>query len=220
MSKSVRLLILLALFAIAAIASVPAGSQTLYRCGSNYQDRPCEGKDQKEIKITNTSNADAGAKNGVDNQCTARGAAAQKIVWSREGGATMDKMLADAKSPEQKKLVTDVYEKRGTSSEIRAAIEAECVAEKEKAAKLPAPPGTQEQQKQDPPPPGTEKPQNQQSAASAPNPAEEKKRKCDALRNQRESVTNKLRTGGGVYNQESLNQQKRDIDSRISSNQC
>ena len=71
----------------------------------------------------------------ADTECTLRGEKAQKISWIRETGALMERQLAGAKSPAEKKLIQDVYQKRGTAVEVRAAVETDCREEKERMAR-------------------------------------------------------------------------------------
>lgn len=57
-----------------------------------------------------------------------------KIVWARESGATREQQLGWGTQSQQ--LVDSAYSyyKRGSAPEIRAAVEAECVADKERQA--------------------------------------------------------------------------------------
>ena len=120
----------------AAAFCAPAGAQKMYRCGSTYQETPCTGNQQgKEISAAGPVRAQPA---GADAACAQRGAASQKIVWAREAGATAEKALADVEGKslsrnqkeEEKRLIADVYQKRGSAPEIRAAIEADCMADK------------------------------------------------------------------------------------------
>ena len=118
----------------ALLLSNPTTAQTLYRCGNQYQDKPCEkGEPAKRISAGAKRTASA-ATPASDAECARRGERALKIVWARETGATAEQQLAEVPSsaPDQQRLVTAVYEKRGSAPEIRAAIEADCMAEKEK----------------------------------------------------------------------------------------
>lgn len=112
-------------------------AQAMYRCGNTYQDSPCSSGTSKKIsgagavevsanKPKNSSNA----RPAPDPVCIARGQDAQKIVWAREGGLSEEQMLVKAKSAAEKRLVTDVYRFRGTSNEVKAAMEAACMDEK------------------------------------------------------------------------------------------
>jgi hypothetical protein len=124
------------------LVGASAFSQKMYRCGNSYQDRPCEGAQvSKEVRSFVTS-APQTAVASEDAQCRQRGVAAQKIVWSREGGALAEKLIAEAATKsrdvnaaaDMKSLIIEVYNKRGSAPEVRAAIEADCVAAKKQAA--------------------------------------------------------------------------------------
>jgi hypothetical protein len=133
-----------AALACAAI-SAPVGAQTMYKCGKQYQDRPCDAGQQGRAVGSATSSQPAGGAAG-DADCAQRGGDALKVAWSREGGATAERLLAEidakgippSKKADEKALVQSVYQKRGSAPQIRAAVEAECLAEKEKAAQAAA----------------------------------------------------------------------------------
>lgn len=117
----------------------------MYKCGKQYQDRPCDaGQQGRAVGNATTAQPPAGAVS--DAECTQRGSDSLKIVWSREGGATADRLLSEidakgippSKKAEERMLVQSVYQKRGSAPQIRAAIEADCLAEKEKAAQAAA----------------------------------------------------------------------------------
>lgn len=116
--------------AIAALLlALPAAAQ-MYRCGNAYQDRPCEGEPGKVIGSGSPSSSSSGSYA----ECNLRGEKAQKISWIRETGVMEEKQLASAKSYADKKLIQEVYQRRGTAVEIRAAVEADCRDEKDRAA--------------------------------------------------------------------------------------
>ena len=117
---------------------VPAAAQKMYRCGNVYQDRPCDNGQAAKVVSGNGGGSSLPDKPGADAACTQRGLDSQKIVWSREAGATAEKMLAQAKTSSEKTLVTDVYRRYGSAPQVRAAIEADCLADKEKAAQAAA----------------------------------------------------------------------------------
>lgn len=123
------------LLVLAATAMAPAQAQKMYRCGSNYQDRPCSGQDSRVVSSSGAGPA-AAASAPVDAACTRRAAEAQKIAWVRETGKTEAEQAAA--QPAQRDLVAEVYRRRGSSLEIRNAIESECVVEKERAAQAAA----------------------------------------------------------------------------------
>lgn len=107
-----------------------AQAQNLYRCGSTYQDKPCDNGQAGQLIKKNPSPSTSN-KPPLDANCIRRGEEAKKIIWLKEGGAFQDKVAADAKTGEQRKLIADVYALRGNSNDIRIKIESDCMAEKE-----------------------------------------------------------------------------------------
>ena len=70
-----------------------AEAQTMYRCGSVYQDRPCDaGAKSKVVGSTGSASAAPAPAAGVDPECGQRARDSQKIVWAREGGATEERL--------------------------------------------------------------------------------------------------------------------------------
>lgn len=84
----------------------------MFRCGSAYQDRPCETETGKVIGNTNAV-APPTSKQATDTDCTQRGVSAQRVMWAREAGKTAESQLESATGPEARRLITDVYRKRG-----------------------------------------------------------------------------------------------------------
>jgi hypothetical protein len=116
----------------------------VYRCGKVYQDRPCEGAQPGKAmtglgaspKAADSSPA-ASPGTAANPVCVRRGTDSQKIVWSREAGATEEKLLSEESNAARRQLISDVYRVRGTAPQVRARIEAEChaeMAEKARAA--------------------------------------------------------------------------------------
>src|SRR6266850_5925366 len=104
-------------------------SQTLYKCGRTYQDRPCDdGKGRSMGAATSSLGVTSGP---TDAECVQRGQDSLKIVWAREGGATEERMLAEAPTPAQRRLVQEVYRERGSASQIQSAIATGCIAQKQ-----------------------------------------------------------------------------------------
>lgn len=118
-------------------------AQKTYRCGSVYQDRPCEdAQNSKEVRYLGAATPTPTAQS-TDQQCKQRGLDSQKIVWARQSGVLAEKLIADLatkgldsnKTNEEKDLITAVYQKqRGSAPEISASIEADCVDAKKQAA--------------------------------------------------------------------------------------
>ncbi|HCN88808.1 MAG TPA: hypothetical protein DIT28_06470 [Oxalobacteraceae bacterium] len=193
----------------------------MYRCGKTYQDRPCDNGQQGKV-IGNSEAPHATGKSVVDASCARRGNDAQKIVWSRGAGALQDQLQAAAGSGEQRKLIADVYAIRGTSSAVRAAIETDCVQEKEKSAlaatmlggagNAPSAPSTDMPRKADDS--GAEAARRADNAARANRTAAARKRAlCGDLKVQSDRNRSSQRGGGDVAQMERLNQQRRATDS-------
>ncbi|MBI1890526.1 MAG: hypothetical protein HYS18_07770 [Burkholderiales bacterium] len=215
-----------AAFVIGIAAVLPSHAQGMFKCGNSYQDRPCDGKDSgKELKVRNTIAAEGGANPVNDAQCATRGARAQKMVWAREGGATQEKMLGEARSADERELVMEVYARRGTSHEVRAAIEATCVAEKERMAKAAALLESAGLKKQEMPQASANTQQRDAGAsnntmAQSSSAEDKKKRTCDNLRKQRSDTVSSQRSGGSGSRQDAWNQQIRELDNKLRENQC
>ncbi|HXA46240.1 MAG TPA: hypothetical protein VNW52_01320 [Burkholderiaceae bacterium] len=110
-------------------ACVAVHAQTMVRCGNIYQDHPCENGQSGKV-IGKMNHTDSGVKSSSDALCAQRGIDAQKMVWAREGGATQERMMQSAYTEDQRKLVLEVYNNRGSAPEVRSAVEASCVADK------------------------------------------------------------------------------------------
>lgn len=207
-----------------------AFSQKMYRCGNSYQDRPCEGAQvSKEVRRFGTSSPQA-AVASQDAQCRQRGIDAQKIAWSREGGALAEKLMAEVSAKkmdadtaaDMKRLIVDVYNKRGSAPEVRAAIEADCVAAKKQAelaaatiaagvklqAKNPPAAGAAPNRTIEPENPITAAPGNEAPVANA---AERNRTLCASISNKMD-VLQKAQRGGGVAAIENLKQRAQDAE--------
>ncbi len=112
----------------------------LYRCGNTYQDTPCKISNgnsnvSNPIKIKTTANSGtAQAGKTVDADCTQRGNIAKKIMWMRETGKTAEEQIANPQDGASERLIRDVYNHRGSSIQVKNAIEQECMQQKEKDA--------------------------------------------------------------------------------------
>ncbi|CAN5213372.1 hypothetical protein BH11PSE11_BH11PSE11_09260 [soil metagenome] len=213
-------------------------SQSLYRCGSVYQDRPCEGGQQGKI-IGSTGNTTHSAKPTADAECTQKGARTLKIVWSREAGAGAEKQMADIdarqspNSAEEKKLVMEVFARRGSASEVRAAIEADCMQDKERAGQAAALINAAQALTGKPQPtvapPPTVAPDTREAGAKAADARREevaareksqKKSRCDDLKSRLVGIRNEQRTGGDVRTMERLNQNSRETENLLRETGC
>ena len=219
----------------AAVLCGAVHAQSMYRCGSVYQDRPCEGKDPGK-RIGSTGSPQSADKPVADAECAQRGAETLKIVWKREAGASADKQIADLnagrsgppKMFDERKLIADVYNKRGSAPEVRAAIEADCMLEKERAAQAAAwaaampQPG---QSKAGAPPAASSEADAKTADArrreeTTAKDAANKKARCEDYNSQLEEITSTQRRGGDVREMERLNQKRRDIDSQSRAMGC
>ncbi|MBI3382777.1 MAG: hypothetical protein HY019_12295 [Aquabacterium sp.] len=116
----------------ACLMPVVGHAQTMYRCGATYQDRPCNGVDSKPVgsHVRQAAGQSVGAAS-IDPVCEARGTAAQKLMWEKESGRTLSEQLA--KPGADANLARNVYGRRGSSLDVRRAIEADCVKEMDQA---------------------------------------------------------------------------------------
>lgn len=179
-----------------------AGAQRMYRCGNAYQDRPCEGAQQGREVRDFSGPAAAVNRQTTDAQCARLGEEAMKVVWAREGGATREQQLAN--HPQDQWMIESVYLKRGSAPEIRAAVEAECVADKERQAAALAAAAARVQGTATVPPPSAQGPsaadmarfQQRQDAEIAANQEAFKKSRCADLSRQSESLRRQERAGG------------------------
>ena len=131
--------------ALVSISSIALAGEPQYRCGNKYQDAPCDNGEQG-ARVGNSDSAtpvpvqSRAQMQAVSADCSARGKESLKISRARESGATADKQLAEVDSrklsaqqaAQEKRLISSVYAKRTSATAIRADIEAECMAEKEK----------------------------------------------------------------------------------------
>jgi hypothetical protein len=218
------------LLLIAMLLVWPVYAQKMYRCGSQYQDRPCDaGQKSKTVGSTGVG-ASANTPSG-DPQCAQRGKDALKIVWSREGGATQERLLSDATNAEAKQLVIDVYRRRGSAAEVQAAVEADCVVQKEKQERAdalataaaraqkeagiqPAAPAAAPAPVSDPN--AGERARQERAALEE----KEKKRTCAGLHQQMEDLRAQERVGGSTGTMEALRGQRRRLQSQTDSNGC
>lgn len=128
-----RLHILVICAGVLAWLALPGHAQKMYRCGNAYQDRPCENTQQsREVRNFGGASHTPADRSNTDVQCVRMGEEAVKIVWARESGATQEQQLASR--PQDRWLIETVYMRRGSAPEIRSAVEASCMAERERQA--------------------------------------------------------------------------------------
>lgn len=120
------------------VCSQATPAADFYRCGNSYQDTPCANASiinktiKSNAKVTNeVSNSNDLQPVKIDADCKQRGEAAKKIMWAREVGKTLDQQLETSQDGYTQALVKNVYNHRGSSLEVRNAIEQECMQQKE-----------------------------------------------------------------------------------------
>jgi hypothetical protein len=231
----------LALTVVAALTllTLPARAQKMYRCGNSFQDLPCAGAQQGKVVGNVGTPTAATSTPAKDTQCTQRGADAMKIVWMRDNGATKERQMAelDAKSisearrQEEMQLIESVYSKRGSAPAVRATVESECVAEKERfsqAAALaaaavrlqggtPVAPTTSSRAPSESDLARMEARQREEIAA---NEEVFKKSRCADMARQYENLRRQERAGGSVGTMVRLNDLRRSLDDRQRSEGC
>lgn len=108
---------------------------TMYRCGNSFQDTPCTNKNKSTQSPTKANSSPTQQSTAptlkVDADCKQRGDDAKKIMWLREAGKTQTQQIESAPNHHAKTLVKDVYNLRGTSLEVKNAIEQACMQQKE-----------------------------------------------------------------------------------------
>jgi hypothetical protein len=233
------------IFRIAAIVSafVASGAaHAVYRCGNVFQDTPCDaagtqmtpgGVRPSQPAPRAATPAPAGTATAGASPfaaaCSRIGEEAQKMVWKREGGATQERQMGELPAgnrQEMAKVLDSVYRKRGSAPEVRAAIEAECVAERQQAADQAAVlrallPANASQAGLAPTPSSaadasasTASTASKAQAGSGPNPA------CVGWRRDLAWVNGQLRAGGNAASMERLQGQRRDIEKSLGESRC
>lgn len=231
--KARSLLVWLGAAALMSMAGF-AHAQKMYRCGNAYQDRPCEGTQAQGKVVNNWSGSSSGGSLTQDGPCSRRGADALKVVWARDNGTQREQQIADvdrlglsAPSYEERvQIIESVYAKRGSAPEIRAAVESECLAEKERQAQAAAlaataariagggaaagpAPGARGPSESD-----IERMEARRHAEMEANAAAFKQSRCADLARQYESLRNQERTGGSSATMARHAERRRELDER------
>lgn len=214
--------IVVLMLACAAVLSVSqAQAQRMYRCGNAYQDRPCEGA-QAGKEVRNFGGSSSSARTVADPQCARMGEDSMKVSWAREGGITKEQQLAER--PADQWLIETVYLRRGTAQEIRAAIEASCMADRERqAAAARAQGATTAPPSASPQGPSAEdmaRFQERRDAEIAANQEAFKQSRCTDLKRQYDSLAQQERAGGSSATMQMLRDRRRSLDERRSSEGC
>lgn len=215
------------LVAAAAGGAPSAFAQTMYRCGSSFQDHPCAAG---QAGVALGSGAAPRAARGASStasaspsvRCTQRGVAAQQISWMREAGKTEQEQAATA-GPDKRDLVAEVYGRHGSSVEVRAAIEADCAAREARAAELaaagigvPAIRSDAIEATAPQPAPAPAAPVDN----NANNAANRKKAMCKSLNDERDTILARQRNPNHQSAAEALRQQYRDVNDRLREAGC
>ena len=231
MNRPLRLLLAAAI----ASSALAASAQTMYRCGSSYQDHPCGGGQAGTVIGTGSPSGSAQpatAASASSAQCSQRGIAAQKISWMREAGKTEQEQEATASGMLQRDLVADVYSRRGSSVQVRAAVEADCLAQEARAAQAAAlvdaanrlkgggasTSARAEPAANVPAPTGAAAPIARDNAAAT--EAANRKARCQGLVDQLNDVSARQRARNSAGVAEQLRQQYRDASDRLRNAGC
>lgn len=209
-----------------------AVAQALYRCGSKYQDRPCDAGQQG--KAVGNMGAPAASAGAVDPDCGRRGQDSQKVVWGWEGGASAERQIEDVnrdtavpqeRKAQMRRLISDVYRQRGTSNQVRARIESECMAENEERARARALAEALQKAGVRPESAGGSDsqgvaPGTTTTRTSSSDPAAAKKARCGSLGAREDSIRSQQRSGGSAQTMDRLNQDLRNVTQERSQAGC
>jgi len=220
-----------------------SAAHAVYRCGNVYQDTPCDdgppqphlspGKAAPAAPAAAPTGAAAAGGSPFAAACSRIGQAAQQMVWKRDAGATQEAQLSQlppgGSRDEMVKTLDSVYRKRGSAPEIRAAVEAECIAEKQQATDLAAAIKVlQDQQAQQ----GGAKSAPAATPAT-PNPADAEltsgkkaaaetgpSKSCASWRSELDSIKDALRRGGSPATMEQWQARRRSVEKSMAQSGC
>jgi len=196
--------------------SADAQAQKVFRCGSNYQDRPCDSATpSKEVRgLTPGSVPVTSSAPVADANCVKRGADAQQIMWAREAGKTAEAQTTQATSEDQRRLIADVFNRRGSAVEVRNAVQANCMEEKAQAAQAAAllAAAMKAQGATPATPTGASSSTPAAAGSTAQQASSDNKNLCSNLNSQLESIRNRQRSGGNAKAMDSLSQQRQSIE--------
>lgn len=229
-----RILRLLLAGAIASFA-MAASAQTMYRCASSYQDHPCAGGQAGTVIGVGSPASSAQTAAGTSASsahCAQRGNAAQKVSWMREAGKTEQEQEASVSGMAQRDLIAEVYSRHGSAVQVRAAVEADCMAEEQRAAqaaslveaanRLRGGSGTAgariESTGDTTAPTAAAMPTARDNVAA--NEAANKKARCEGLTSQINDILARQRARNGAAATEQLRQQYRDATDRLRAAGC
>jgi hypothetical protein len=218
-----------------------APAMAMYRCGNVFQDKPCESGPEVRLSPSGgparqqpAAPAAPAAPPVAGGQafaaaCSRIGEHAQRIVWKREGGATQEQQLAERASNlpagEHARTVASVYSRRGSAPEIRSAIEAECIVDKQKEADA-AELLTRMRQQAGEPAAASREPAAPAAAASRPESApmagsgKPSAAACASLKKSLDNVRARMAQGGSSRQMESLQNDRRSAEASLRSSGC
>ena len=207
----------------------------MYRCGNNYQDRPCDAAQPGKVVNTTGAGVAAPPRPAITNDCAQRGEAAQKIAWVRETGQTEAMQLASGAGGPDAALISEVYRRSGSAAQVRSAVEADCMAEADRAAQRAAALGGLANGTPGAPAPGSKPipasmlpPDEAEAKAQAKQRADEetraaaasKKARCTDLVMRLDTIRQSQRMGGDASAIENLKQQYRNAEIQVRSAGC
>lgn len=210
---------------VVVVCASGASAQRMYRCGSSYQDRPCEaGVPDKVFRSGGAEAASANTLKAVaDLDCIKRGADAQQIVWARESGKTADDQSRQAQNDQQRRLIAEVYAVRGSAPLVRDAIQAKCQQDKEQAAQAAALMAAALKAQGGGNPVPELRPVANDTAgetSTAKPPPTSSSTTCDGFKAQLESIRSQERMGGSAQVMESLRQRRSGIEKAARAQGC
>lgn len=229
-SDSLRSSLACALLGLGLLASGGSLAQTLYRCGATYQDRPCGGTVDSKVlgRAAVSANVDATAAT-LAPACASRGAAAQKLIWEKESGRTLDEQLSRRGADAD--FVSSVYSRRGSSVDVRRAVESDCMKEMDRAKEAAALRSAADRLESGIPVGGGDRPLGASRAndrqdigggaptvsrANLPVPVS----MCPTLASELMRLNQAQRTGGSASFMDDLAEKVRDVQSRQRANRC
>lgn len=213
----------------------------MYRCGNSFQDTPCANSNNSKVIKGLAKTTGSPAQNGdlspikIDADCKQRGDAAKKIMWLREVGKTREQQLESAQDGRTQALIKDVYNHRGSSVDVRNAIEQECMQQKEQDkladklliealrlkgnGNLPVE-STANSKAQLKSSPESAVAETKASGIEPRATHDDKKATCTALKANAERLASQRRKGGSASYMNDLKQEQEEIESSIKSSGC
>ena len=119
-------------------ACLNTSAQQLFKCGATFQDKPCDSEVQKKYSPLTGSFTKEQVTANADTQCAELGSRAVPIIQSRANNETLQSLHAQVDSKpigrqekiRDKELITTIFSKKGSTAEIRGAIETDCMEKK------------------------------------------------------------------------------------------